>query len=69
MVMRTEEPERLFGMLARLSTSTMNLLGTVAVLDILLTLESGTAPKAKPVPSTVGRRAQIRDCMVRFPKK
>lgn len=68
MVLRTEEPERLFGMLARLSTSTMNLLGTVAVLDTLLTLESGTTPKAKPVLSTMGRRAQVRDFMVRLSK-
>jgi hypothetical protein len=44
---RTRAKDLLVGMFDKLSTSMINLLGTVAWLEILLTLEIGTTPKTK----------------------
>lgn len=44
---RTRAKDLLVGMLDKSSTSMMNLLGTVAWLETLLTLEIGTTPKTK----------------------
>lgn len=63
-----ESVERLFGMFERVSTSMINLLGTVGRLDTLLTVESGTAPKANPALNAEGKRIQVRDFMLEDPK-
>ena len=44
---RTRAKDLLVGMFDKLSTSMMNLLGTVAWLETLLTLEIGTTPRTK----------------------